>query len=135
MIKQTASDILKSYDQRTTDNRIALLELLMDSRKAFTLADIEDELTVPMDRVTIYRTLNTFESIGLFKKMVDHRGVCIYMYNHEDHKGLNTHPHLRCKNCGKVVCLPSLPEAYLNQLRQFNIDEMYFLMEGTCKEC
>ena len=88
-----------------------------------------------MDRVTIYRTLQTFEAVGLISKMVDHKGNCLYMFNHKDHSNLSMHPHLRCKECGKVICLPCLPHEYLEELKKYKIDKMYFLMEGICPEC
>ena len=85
--------------------------------------------------MTIYRTLHTFESIGLILKVVDHKGIGRYMFGHTDHHNVSTHPHLRCNECGKVVCLPCLPEEYLAELEKYDIGEMYFLMEGTCLEC
>lgn len=135
MGKQSAADILKQHAQRTTNKRVALLELLMSSPKAFALSEIEKQLTISIDRVTIYRTLHTFEAIGLIIKVVDHKGVCLYMFNLESHSNLNIHPHLRCKECGKIVCLPGLPQEYLDRLEKYEIDEMYFLMEGVCLEC
>lgn len=135
MGKQSATDILNQYAQRTTDNRVALLELLMDCPKAFAFSEIEKQLSISMDRVTIYRTLHTFEAAGLIMKVVDQKGVCLYMFNHKGHRESSMHPHLRCKECGKVVCLPSLPHEYLEELKRFEIDEMYLLMEGICEEC
>ncbi|MEM6362216.1 MAG: transcriptional repressor [Bacteroidota bacterium] len=135
MGKQSASDLLKLHTKRPTDKRVALLELLMDSPKAYALSEIEKKLSISIDRVTIYRTINTFEAVGLVTKMVDYRGICLYMFNHKDHSALSTHPHFRCKECGKIVCLPSLPRSYLQKLEQYKIDEMYFLMEGICSEC
>ncbi|MBV6652310.1 MAG: transcriptional repressor [Mameliella sp.] len=136
MSKQSAADILKNYGQRITEKRIALLEiLLIGDAKAFALSDIEKQLTVSMDRVTVYRTLQTFEETGLVIKMVDHKGTCLYMLNLEDHNKLSAHPHLHCTACGEIVCLPSLPEAYLKKLEDYQIDEIYFLMEGKCRAC
>ncbi len=135
MGKQSAAAILKQYSQRTTNGRVALLELLMDSPKAFALSEIEKLLSISIDRVTIYRTINTFEAVGLVTKMVDYRGICLYMFNHKDHSAISTHPHLRCRECERVVCLPCLPNEYLNTLEKYEIEEMYFLMEGVCPEC
>lgn len=131
MDRQLAIDLLKTHAQRTTEKRLALLEFLMDSKRAYALSEIEKELNICVDRVTIYRTLQTFESAGLVTKMVDNQGVCVYMFNHKEHNKLTTHPHLRCKECGTIVCLPSLPKEYLEQLGKYKIEEMYFLMEGT----
>ena len=135
MDKQSAADILKQYAQRTTDKRVALLELLVDNPKAFSFSEIEKKLSISMDRATIYRTLHTFETIGLIMRVVDNKGTCRYMFNHEDHSHSNAHPHLRCRECERIVCLPSLPSEYLEGLKDYEIDEIYFLMEGTCPEC
>ena len=135
MAKQSAAEILKQYAQRTTDKRVAVLELLVDSPKAFALSEIEKQLSISIDRVTIYRTLHIFETIGLIIKVVDHKGTSLYMFNHEKHSDTNTHPHLRCRECERVICLPNLPNEYLERLKKYEIDQMYFLMEGTCPEC
>lgn len=135
MDKQSAADILKQYAQRNTNKRVALLELLLGSPKAFAFSEIEKQLSISIDRATIYRTLHTFETIGLIIKVVDHKGTCLYMFNHEDHSDNNTHPHLRCRKCERVICLPCLPNDYLEALKKYEIDEIYFLMEGTCPEC
>lgn len=135
MKEQNAAEILKLHSQRTTEKRLAILELLMSESKAFALSDIESHLSINIDRVTIYRTLNTFEAVDLVTKMVDHQGTGVYMFNHKHHNTLSMHPHLRCKECGKITCLPSLPAEYLETLKKYQIDEMYFLMEGVCEDC
>jgi Fur family ferric uptake transcriptional regulator len=135
MNDQCATDILKKYSQRTTYKRVALLELLMKSPKSYSLSDIEKKISIDIDRVTIYRTLNMFESIGLVTKVVDHKGTCQYMYNCDKHDDKSTHPHLQCKCCGNIVCLPCLPNEYLEKLENYEIEQMYFLLEGTCPDC
>ena len=70
MCDQSAADILKQSALRTTDKRVALLELLMEGPKAFALKEIEKQLSVSIDRVTIYRTLHTFEEMRLVIKVV-----------------------------------------------------------------
>ena len=135
MTKKSATDILKQHEQRITNGRVALLELLMESPKAFPFSELEQQLSVPIDRVTIYRTLQTFEAIGLITRMVDHKGTCVYMINLEEHKNLSVHPHLYCTACDEIVCLPGLPEEYLAKLEKYEIEEIYFLMQGKCREC
>lgn len=135
MGKQSAEAIIKSYQKRTTPKRVALLEFLMDNSKAYTLSEIENLLPVSMDRVTVYRILQVFEEIGLVMKMVDSKGICMYMLNLEDHRTLHLHPHLHCTKCDKVLCLPCLPKEYLEGLEKYEIAEMYFLMEGICPDC
>jgi Fur family ferric uptake transcriptional regulator len=135
MNSQSATEILSQFSHRTTAKRVALLELLMESPKAFTLLAIEKKISIPIDRVTIYRTLHLFELIGVVLKAVDHKGTCQYMYKSDNQNDLSMNPHLHCKKCGKVVCLPCLPKEYLDKLEKYEIEEMYFLMEGICPEC
>lgn len=135
MNRNSAIALLKSQNKRITAKRLAILELFMEHSKPYVLSEIEKQLSGSMDRATMYRTLQTFEAMGLVIKLVDQHGTCLYMLNHEKHKKLSIHPHLYCKECEKVVCLPSLPEAYIEQLKNYEIEDMYFLMQGTCLEC
>ena len=136
MSKQKATKILIKHSQRATDKRVELLALLMEKARAFALSEIERLLTISIDRVTIYRTLHIFETIGLVVRMVDYKGVCLYMFNHETHNHINNiHPHLLCNSCQKVICLPCLPNQYMAKIKKYKIKNMYFLMEGLCPEC
>ena len=135
MSKRQAIEILKQRAQRITEQRVALLELLMDCSKAFAFTEIEEQLSLAVNRVTIYRTLQTFEDVGLVIKMVNRRGISRYMFNHEAHNNTVTHPHLRCKSCDMVICLPCLPNEYLEQLQKYEIDDLYFLIDGVCPKC
>ncbi|MBT31340.1 MAG: hypothetical protein CMO01_16925 [Thalassobius sp.] len=135
MSKQIAINILKQHSQRATFRRIAVLEFLMEQAKAYSLTEMERLLSINIDRATIYRILQIFETEGLVIKMIDLNGTCIYMFNNQNHNDSKKHPHLRCKKCDKIVCLPCLPNEYMDKLDDFEINQIYFLMEGTCKEC
>ena len=135
MNEQLATEILNQHGKRATQKRVALLEVLMESTQAFTLSEIDKRIAISIDRVTTYRILHCFELIGLVTKMVDRKGTCMYMYNHEVHRNNEVHPHLHCKSCKKVVCLPSLPKAYMNGLNKHKIDDIYFIMDGVCSDC
>lgn len=130
-----AVEILQSHAQRLTEGRIALLALLMKSPRAYSLSTIEEQLPVSMNRVTIYRIIQIYEEIGLVVRMVDRKGISVFMFNHEAHRNACKHPHLRCRGCGKVICLPGLPDAYLDTLQQYEIEEVYVIMEGLCPQC
>jgi len=135
MNRQSAIQLLKSRNKRITTKRLAILELFMDNAKPFALSEIERQLSGSMDRATMYRTLHTFEEMDLIVKLIDQQGTCLYMLNHEKHKKLRIHPHLHCKECNSIVCLPCLPEDYMEGLKDYDIEAMYFLMQGKCREC
>ena len=85
MSKQQATRLLRQKAQRITRKRVALLAFLMKGPRAYALSDLENELDLPIDRVTIYRTLHAYEEIRLVLRMVNHHGVGMYMFNHEAH--------------------------------------------------
>lgn len=135
MNKKNAIALLKKHDKRVTTNRLAILELFMDSANPFSSAEVEKHFSNLMDRATMYRTLNTFVEMDLILKLFDDQGNCLYFFNHENHQQKRLHPHLHCSDCGKILCLPSLPESYLDKLQNFNIKEMKLLMQGKCIAC
>ncbi|MDF9800830.1 Fur family ferric uptake transcriptional regulator [Catalinimonas alkaloidigena] len=128
-----AIQLLKSNGIRSTDKRIALLQLLISQPKAYTLNGLEAYFQ--MDRVTIYRSLNMFVDAHILMKIINQHGKAMYVYHQAHHCNHQIHPHLHCKHCGKIVCLPTLPDEYLHSLNQFEIEEMPLLMKGICMQC
>ena len=53
-------DILKKNDLSVTDGRKKILDLFLSSEGALAHADIETNTSNAFDRVTVYRTLQTF---------------------------------------------------------------------------
>lgn len=53
-----------------TDSRMQILDLFYNNEGALAHADIEKKTGDAIDRVTIYRTLQTFEEKGIDRKSV-----------------------------------------------------------------
>lgn len=135
MLQEKAIEIIKKNGQRITEQRVALLTLLMASPKACSQAEIEEKLSYLMDRATMYRSLNTFIDLGVISKLRDHKGHPMYIFNKENHSENNLHPHLKCKECDSIECLPAFPSDYVNSLEQYNIKDLQIVMEGVCSNC
>ena len=58
-------DLLKKNHMSVTDSRLQILELFYHAPGALAHADIEKKASDKIDRVTIYRTLQTFEEKGI----------------------------------------------------------------------
>ena len=58
-------DILKKNNLSITDSRKKILELFLNSDGALAHADIEKNTGEVFDRVTVYRTLQTFVDKGI----------------------------------------------------------------------
>lgn len=134
MSREIAITLLRQKGQRITDKRTYLLSFLMKTSKSYAFPELEEKLAGYMDRVTIYRILNTFESHKLVMKMVDQQGIFRYFFHQKIDDHIST-PQLRCKDCHTVVQLPCLPEEYLQKLAKYKIDGLHFLMDGLCEEC
>ncbi|WP_170061075.1 Fur family transcriptional regulator [Spirosoma aerolatum] len=128
-----AEHLLHQNGIRITAIRTAVLRLFMQSRKAFTHADLERAFDNQLDRVSLYRCLLTLTEAGIIQKFIDYGGNSLYFY--EVLTSANRHPHFKCSHCETIVCLPALPEAYLNALTDYQIDTFHLLVEGTCNAC
>ncbi len=113
-------------------------------------AQSEDQGEGAIDRVTVYRTLNSFVEKGLAHKvdpgdrvfrfsLTDHARCAEHKHDHE-------HPHLVCDSCGSVRCMPDA-QVFIQEkpmvpgqrgdgapkpraLRQQDVT-----LRGTCDEC
>ena len=63
------NDILHRRQLSSTESRRKILTLFLNSDDALTHGDIEKEVGSKYDRVTIYRTLQTFEEKGIIHSL------------------------------------------------------------------
>jgi Fur family ferric uptake transcriptional regulator len=132
-----AAEILQHAKVRSTPIRIQVLELLGSSANAWSQPDLEKNL-VEVDRVTLYRTLHTFEESGIVHRFVDPHGVgryalCTHSCEGPTHQ--HEHLHFECASCGKHFCLDEVrvPQVYLPQ--GFVMQEIRLLATGICSQC
>jgi Fur family ferric uptake transcriptional regulator len=64
-VEQKIIDLLKRSNLSITDSRKKILESFFQENSALAHADIEDHVGEDFDRVTIYRTLQTFVDKGI----------------------------------------------------------------------
>jgi Fur family transcriptional regulator, ferric uptake regulator len=136
--KDHIADLLKLCKLSVTDTRVKILELFMESNGALEHSSFEKLAGHAFDRVTVYRTLQTFLDKGLIHSIPTTDTSIRYAlcksdcteHNHQDH-----HIHFRCENCGTTICLDEtivpdiqLPQGYAMK----NID---VVVSGVCKDC
>jgi Fur family ferric uptake transcriptional regulator len=131
-------------EQRLTDKhinptamRLLVLEVLLNQTSAMSLSDIEKSLE-PADRVTIYRTLKTFEEKGLIHSIDDGTGspkyaLCIEDCDANHHHDL--HVHFNCAVCKETFCLPDSKIPELSLPVGFIAAEMKLVVKGICVNC
>ena len=106
--------------RRNTPAKNTILNLLKNAGNALSQEMIEAEVKGEMDRVTIYRVLNSFCEDGVTHRILSDEGkyyfaLCLDCHDHEHHT--HDHFHFRCVGCQKVECLEEqvtvqLPQGY-----------------------
>lgn len=127
--------ILKSHKLSVTAARIDVLEFFIRQNKTLSFKDLEDEFK-DSDRVTLYRTLNSFTENGLIHKIPDDSGFATYGLCHdtcssEDHK--HDHMHFKCNECGTIECLDQhIPSI---SVPGYKVTEANLILKGVCNNC
>lgn len=134
-MKKSTEDVFASKDIRLTTMRILIYEYLETVTSALSLSEIE-KFFHKADKVTIYRTLQTFQEKGLVHKILDQNTtkykLCTDVCSDDNHK--DRHLHFYCKKCNETTCreeviFPSNMESNLQ------IDEIQILAKGICDKC
>lgn len=122
--------------RRNTPSKQAVLDILKSSGEALSQEDIEQKVKGSMDRVTVYRVLNSFCEDGYVHKILSDDGkyyfaICVNCKEKKAHQ--HDHFHFRCVNCGKVECLKEkvkvkIPEGY-------RLEGIHCLLTGYCLDC
>jgi Fur family ferric uptake transcriptional regulator len=132
-------NLLTEGNLRVTQPRKLIMQVLCASEAALSQADIERALDSQVDRVTVYRTLKSFEEAGIIHKISDTDSVAKYaLCLDECSKGSahsHNHAHFHCNACGNTTCLnsvhidvPDLPKGYL-------VSETNLIVSGLCTAC
>ncbi len=135
---KTSSEILEHNGLRKTAIRLRVLDVFLQSKEALSHALLETELD-ETDRVTLYRTLKTFEEKGIIHKAEDGTGVGRFALCHADscadHKHDDEHAHFHCEKCGKTVCLEQVIVPQVNLPEGFSGNSSHLIIKGTCEQC
>jgi Fur family transcriptional regulator, ferric uptake regulator len=135
---RTTTDILKTYSLSITDSRKRILELFLDSKGALAHADIEKTIAATFDRVTIYRTLQTFVEKGIIHTIptVDNsvkyalcKDECTAGHHHDNHI------HFICDQCNITYCLDHVIIPSVHLPNGFLAKQTDLVVSGICKNC
>lgn len=130
--------ILKRNQLSVTGSRKRILELFLDNNGALAHGDIERKTGEKFDRVTVYRTLQSFLDKGIIHSIptADNsiryalcKDECTEGHHHDNHI------HFICKACGTTTCLDDvhIPEVHLP--KGFKCDQIEVVVSGKCNEC
>jgi Fur family ferric uptake transcriptional regulator len=132
------SDILKRNQLSVTESRTKILELFQNTNGALAHADIEKKTSEQFDRVTIYRTLQTFVDKGIIHSIptADNsiryalcKDECTQGHHHDDHV------HFICDDCSTTYCLDHVTVPQVSLPNGFHAKQTDVVISGTCNKC
>lgn len=136
-MNEAVIDILRQTQLSITDSRLKILELFYKQNKALSHADIERS-SKNFDRVTVYRTLQTFVDKGIIHTIptADNsvmyalcKETCSEGHHHDDHV------HFICDECGNTFCLDKINVPKVTIPKGFLTKQVNVLVNGVCKNC
>ena len=115
------------------------MQLFIDFGHAVSYKCLLDKLPKEFDRVTLYRTLRSFEEKGLLHLIPDPEGevryaLCNYDHDQEHHHD-DSHAHFKCTDCGKLLCLTDQSEPHIQVPAGYKAKKVVALVTGTCDQC
>ena len=128
--------ILSGAGLRTTRQRRVILELLFRHGSPMSHSEILSMIDDHLDRVTLYRTLDTLKNSGIVHQVQGIDGVWRFCAHEQDLDGCpGDHPHFLCLSCGKMFCLPDQKMPRVAVPEGMQVEGKQLVVYGTCPDC
>jgi Fur family ferric uptake transcriptional regulator len=128
---------LQGNGYRLTTARLAILRVLIkngDHLSAAELASLVREEAPNVGRMTVYRTLDLLNELGLVRPVYQGSGAAHYVLMDGGH-----HHHLVCAVCHKVIefddCVLGEIEELVCGRYQFQVESHLLELYGRCPDC
>lgn len=134
---EQVNKILEQKSVRITAMRQLLLEHFVNHNTIIGLSELE-QIFSNSDRITIYRTLKTFEDNGILHSIKGEGTEAKYALcnehcspsHHRDH-----HPHFQCLKCKQVTCIESILIPAMKLPTGYSQQEVSMKIKGICPNC
>lgn len=130
--------LLRRNQLSVTEGRRRILEVFIESGIALSHHDIEEKTSERLDRVTVYRTLQTFLEKGIMHTIPTTDNSVLYAlckdtcgagHHHDDHV------HFICEVCGTTSCLDGLTIPFISLPEGYEVSQVNMIVNGRCKQC
>ena len=131
--------ILANHGISKTKFRINLLNLFYNKKESLTVKEVKNKFSNLINKVTIYRALDSFEENGLIHKVPASNNLITYSLCNADecssvlHK--DNHGHFICNKCNQTFCLENYKSPDIKPIDGFYINSLNLILEGYCKDC
>jgi Fur family ferric uptake transcriptional regulator len=137
-MQSAVNDILKKNQLSVTGSRKKILELFLSNQGALAHGDIEKKTGEKFDRVTIYRTLQSFLDKGIIHTIPTAdssiryalcKDECTEGHHHDNHI------HFECTSCGNTTCLDEVNIPPIKLPTGFKSQVVEVVISGKCRSC
>lgn len=136
MQKAELKELLRSRNLKATSARISLLHEMDKFKNAMPYSAIQEALH-DMDRVTLYRTIESLKEKGVIHKAFQENNDSYYALcgsSCKSHQHNHNHIHFKCIKCETVTC--ETPKNELSvELPGVDLHHLNIHAEGICSDC
>lgn len=137
-IETQIGNLLKKNNLSITGSRKKILQLFLEQEGALAHGDIEKRAAEKFDRVTVYRTLQTFVEKGIIHTIPSAENSIRYALckdectegHHHDH-----HVHFVCNICSNTFCLDDVVTPEIKLPKGYHAGHVEVVVDGVCKKC
>jgi Fur family ferric uptake transcriptional regulator len=130
--------ILKRNNLSVTSGRKKILELFLEHSSALSHGDIEKKAGEKFDRVTVYRTLQSFVEKGIIHSIPTADNSILYALckdNCTEGHHHDNHIHFVCSKCGTTTCMENIFAPSIKLPDNFIATKVEVVVNGICKNC
>lgn len=137
-MQEEIENILRKSNLSVTQSRVDILSLFYKTPGALAHASIEKMSSKHFDRVTVYRTLQTFVEKGIIHTIPTADNSILYAlckeHCEEGHHHDN-HVHFICDKCGNTYCLDKVSNPKVSLPKGFQVSQTNVVVSGMCDKC
>jgi Fur family transcriptional regulator, ferric uptake regulator len=137
-MENKSHDILRRNRLSITGSRQKILNIFLANTGALAHADIEHKAGEKFDRVTVYRTLQTFVEKGIIHTIPTADNSIKYALCKNDCFGghhHHNHVHFVCSKCNKTECLEDFVVPVVTLPKNYTAKNVEIVVNGVCSSC
>mgnify|MGYP003686219969 CR=1 FL=1 len=131
----SSNTLLKNHGLKVTANRLIILEMMKSVGYAVSQNDLKAMLNNSLDKVTVYRTLKTFQEVGIIHEILDGSVQVKYALCDVSKCNADAHIHFKCNLCEKTFCLNSIKIPNISLPIGFMVAKKFVSFQGKCQSC
>lgn len=134
-----STQLLEKSGLRQTAARESILQLLVDARRPLSHQDILKHCKVAgsLDRVTVYRTMETLLEAGLIHRIQGTDGAWRFCKHEKESSGkcAGNHIHFLCAKYNQMSCMPEQPLPWVSAPPGATVHSKQLVVHGYCAAC